>query len=103
MWESAKEHGCQPQAQEAAIANTIPQTATVPRTNGPKFTPTFDGAPQWAPIAGTSMSYVRNSSEPIIQTGPGAYYAVVAKSSVGRPQVTDFVNWLKEESKKEPR
>jgi LysR family glycine cleavage system transcriptional activator len=30
-----------------------------------------------------------------------AYYAVVSKSSSGRPEVTDFVNWLKEESKKE--
>ena len=32
-----------------------------------------------------------------------AYYAVVSKTSAGRPQVADFVNWLKEESKKEPR
>ena len=32
-----------------------------------------------------------------------AYYAVVAKASAGRPEVADFVNWLKEESKKEPR
>ena len=31
------------------------------------------------------------------------YYAVVSKNSAGRPQVTDFVNWLKEEAKKEPR
>ena len=31
------------------------------------------------------------------------YYAVLSKNSAGRPEVTDFVNWLKEESKKEPR
>ena len=31
------------------------------------------------------------------------YYAVVSKNSAGRPEVTDFVNWLKEEAKKEPR
>jgi len=32
-----------------------------------------------------------------------AYYAIVSKNSEGRPEVTAFVNWLKEESKKEPR
>ena len=39
-----------PQAQEAVIANSIPQTATVPLRNGPTFAPSFDGAPQFAPI-----------------------------------------------------
>ena len=39
-----------PQAQEAVISNSIPQTATVPLKNGPKFTPSFDGPPQFAPI-----------------------------------------------------
>ena len=41
-----------PQAQEAVIENSIPQTATVPLKNGPTFTPSFDGPPQFAPIAG---------------------------------------------------
>ena len=36
-----------PQAQEAVIENSIPQTATVPLKNGPKFTPQFDGPPQF--------------------------------------------------------
>jgi hypothetical protein len=67
-----------PQAQAAVIENSIPQTATVPRKNGPTFTPNFDGPPQYSPIAGTTMSYVANSSEPIIQVAPNAYYAVVA-------------------------
>ena len=67
-----------PQAQEAVISNSIPQTATVPLKNGPSFTPSFDGAPQLAPIAGTSMSYVVNASEPLIQVAPDAHYAVVA-------------------------
>src|SRR5262245_58354854 len=40
-----------PQAQEAVIENSIPQTATVPRVNGPTFSPTFDGPPQWLPIS----------------------------------------------------
>ena len=32
-----------------------------------------------------------------------AYYAVVSKNSAGRPEVADFVAWLQEEAKKEPR
>ena len=47
-----------PQAQEAVIENSIPQTATVPLKNGPKFTPNFDGPPQFAPVAGTPLTYV---------------------------------------------
>ena len=67
-----------PQAQEAVIANSIPQTATVPLKNGPKFTPNFDGPPQYAPVPGTPLSYVVNSSVPVIQVSPNAYYAVTA-------------------------
>ncbi|MBO3707828.1 MAG: hypothetical protein J5X21_15715 [Candidatus Accumulibacter sp.] len=67
-----------PQAQEALIANAIPQTAAVPLRNGPTFTPSFDGAPQWRPIAGTPLQYVVNAATPIIQVGPNAYYAVQA-------------------------
>ena len=37
-----------PQAQEAVIENSIPQTATVPLRNGPKFTPNFDGPPRYS-------------------------------------------------------
>ena len=77
-----------PQAQAAAIENTIPQTATVPRTGGPTFTPNFDGPPQYAPIAGTTMSYVVNSSEPLIQVAPNAYYAVVAGVWFAAAQLT---------------
>ena len=32
-----------------------------------------------------------------------AYYAIVSKNSTDRPEVADFVSWLREESKKEPR
>ena len=77
-----------PQAQEAVISNSIPQTATVPLRNGPKFTPSFDGPPQFAPIPGTSLSYVINSSEPVIQVTPSAYYAVVAGVWFTAPQIT---------------
>ena len=67
-----------PEAQEAVIANTIPQTATVPLKNGPKFTPTFDGPPQYSQIPSTSLTYVVNSSVPLIQVSPTSYYAVNA-------------------------
>ncbi|MCE2969059.1 MAG: hypothetical protein LW847_02320, partial [Burkholderiales bacterium] len=65
-----------PQAQEAAIANSIPQTAAISRTSGPQFTPSFDGAPQWRPVTGTALQYVVNSKVPIIQVTPTSYYAV---------------------------
>lgn len=66
-----------PQAQEALISNSIPQTATVPLQGGPKFTPSFDGPPQYSPIPGTPLSYVANSSVPLIRADAG-YYAVTA-------------------------
>ena len=65
-----------PQAQQALIANSIPQTATVPRSNGPKFTPSFDGAPQWQPIGGTTLSYAANSATPLIRVDANSYFAV---------------------------
>jgi hypothetical protein len=77
-----------PQAQEAAISNSIPQTATIPLTKGPTFTPNFDGPPQYLPIDGTSLSYVTNSSEPVIQVAPDAYFAVVAGVWFTSAQVT---------------
>jgi hypothetical protein len=73
------------QAQEAVIENSIPQTATVPRMNGPTFVPTFDGAPQYKPIVGTPqykpivgtpLSYVVNTPYPIIAVDPSTLYAV---------------------------
>ena len=67
-----------PQAQEAVITNSIPQTATVPRVNGPTFTPSFDGPPQLRPIAGTPLYYVANSPTPIINVSANVYYALRA-------------------------
>ena len=64
------------QAQEAVIANSIPQTAAVSLADGPKFTPVFDGIPQWQPVAGTPLQYVINSKVPVIQVNPSSYYAV---------------------------
>ncbi len=65
-----------PQAQEALIANSIPQDATVSRTNGPKFTPSFDGPPEWSAIPDTPMQYVINSRVPVIEVNPSSFYAV---------------------------
>ncbi|WP_291993900.1 carbohydrate-binding family V/XII [Candidatus Accumulibacter sp. ACC003] len=67
-----------PQAQEALIANSIPQTAAMPLAKGPKFTPVFDGAPQFRPIDGTPLRYVSNAEVPIIAVAPNNYYAVEA-------------------------
>lgn len=67
-----------PQAQETLIANSIPHTATVPLSNGPKFTPVFDGAPRFRPIDGTPLQYVSNAEVPIIEVTAGSYYAVQA-------------------------
>ena len=67
-----------PQARAAAAANAIPQTATVPRKDGPTFAAKFDGPPQFADIPGTALAYAVNAGVPVIRTAPGAYYAVKA-------------------------
>ncbi|HEY6353006.1 MAG TPA: carbohydrate-binding family V/XII, partial [Burkholderiaceae bacterium] len=67
-----------PQAQEAVIANSVPTTATLPRTNGPTFVPKFDGAPQYSPIPDTPLSYTANSAVPIIEVNPSSFFAVSA-------------------------
>ncbi len=77
-----------PQAQQALNENSIAQTAQVPRRNGPKFAPKFDGAPQYGPIAGTSLKYVINASAPVIQVATDAYYAVRAGVWFTATQVT---------------
>jgi len=68
--------GGTPQASEAAIANQIPQTATVQRDIQP--TPVvFDGGkPQWKPIDGTPLQYAFNTGPPLILIDPKTYYMV---------------------------
>jgi len=66
-----------PQAQEAVIQNSIPQTATVQR-NGPTFSPVFDGSPQFRSVSGTPLQYVVNSPTPIIRIDANTYYALRA-------------------------
>jgi hypothetical protein len=65
-----------PQAKEAVIANSIPQTALIPREGGPKFTPVIDGSPQLRPIEGTSLQYVWNSPDAVIEVNPANFYAL---------------------------
>ena len=77
-----------PQAQEALISNSIPQTATVPLKNGPSFTPSFDGPPQYSQVQGTSLTYVVNSSVPLIRVDGSGYYAVTAGVWFTAPDVT---------------
>ena len=67
-----------PQAKEALIANTIPQTASVKRVGGPSFTPVVDGTPKWRDIVATPMRYVVNSETPIIKVPDGSLYALSA-------------------------
>jgi len=64
------------QAQEALIANGIPQTTKVDRhqaTMDPP--PQYDGAPQFKPVEGTSLQYAVNTPTPVIQTDAKAWYA----------------------------
>jgi len=64
-----------PQAQEAVIANSIPQTATVTRSQA-TFTATYDGVPQWRPVSGTPLVYAANSPTPIIRVDAKTYYSL---------------------------
>ncbi len=64
-----------PQAQEAVIANEIPETATVYRAKA-KFTPVISGAPEFTAIADTPLLYVVNSPTPIIMVSPTQWYAL---------------------------
>ncbi|WP_164738583.1 carbohydrate-binding family V/XII [Aquabacter cavernae] len=65
-----------PQAKEAAIAATIPQTSTVQR-NATTSVTYSGGAPQFAPIEGTALKYAVNTPNPVIMVGPESYYVAV--------------------------
>jgi len=83
------------QAREAAIANQIPQTATVQRSQA-KLDVKYDGQPQFQPIEGTGMEYAINTSAEVIHAA-GRYYAVqhgvwfVADSALGPWAVADMI------------
>jgi len=61
------------EAQDALLDLQIPQTTAVQR-NQATFTATYDGAPQFTDIAGTSVSYATNTASKVLRVG-GAYYA----------------------------
>jgi hypothetical protein len=64
-----------PQASEAVIANSIPQTATVQR-NEAKLDVTYDGPPAFKPIIGTALQYAVNTHAPVIEVNSHNYYSV---------------------------
>jgi len=82
------------QAKEAVIANEIPQTATINRSEA-KLDVAYDGTPQFKPIAGTNMEYATNTSFEVIHAG--RYYAVhdgvwfVADAPTGVWIVADYI------------
>ncbi len=63
-----------PEAQEAVIANTIPQTAAVQRDQASLHV-SYYGAPNFIPVVGTSLLYAPNSATPVIMVAPNNYYA----------------------------
>ena len=67
-----------PQAQEAVIANSIPQTATVQRDQAALAVDYAGGQPNFTPIDGTPLSYAANTATPVIMVGPNSYYACQA-------------------------
>jgi len=85
-----------PQAQEALIANSIPQTATITRSEA-KLSVAYEGDPVFEPISGTTLEYARNTSAAVIRVDKTMYYAVEAgvwfKSATpnGPWEVTDSV------------
>ena len=64
-----------PAAQEAVIANSIPQTAEVNREEA-KFEANYDGEPQFQAVPDTSLQYAANTPTPVIRVDPTSYYAV---------------------------
>jgi hypothetical protein len=63
-----------PQAREAMVASTIPQTASVDRSKA-KLTVNYEGNPAFAPIPETSLQYATNTATPVIMVNASTYYA----------------------------
>jgi len=66
-----------PEAKEALIANSIPQTATITRSEA-KLTVQYDGEATFLPIQGTAMSYANNTRASVIKVSDNNYYGVEA-------------------------
>lgn len=65
------------ESKEALIANSIPQTATITRSEA-KLTVQYDGEATFIPIQGTSMQYAKNTSAAVIKLSDNNYYCVEA-------------------------
>ena len=84
-----------PQAEEALADAQVPQVAAVKRS-GARLEVTYDGAPQWAEIEGTSIEYAKNSAVKVLRIA-GKYYACeqgiwyVADAATGPWKVADSV------------
>ena len=63
------------QAQDAAIGNSIPQTAVVSRST-PNLQVTYQGPPQFQPISGTQLLSAVNTATPVIEVDPSTFFAV---------------------------
>jgi len=66
-----------PESKEAVIANSIPQTATITRSEA-KLTVQYDGDAKFAPVEGTPLSYATNTSAAVIKVSESSYYSVEA-------------------------
>ncbi len=83
------------QAREAVVANQIPQTATVKRSEA-KLDVHYGGPPQFKPIEDTSLEYAINTGSEVIHA-EGRYYAIehgvwfVADSPIGPWLVADMI------------
>ena len=62
-----------PQAREAVLDNTIPQTAAIDRDDA-SFSVDYDGAPDFAPIEEISVEYAQNTAAAVFRYG-NLYYA----------------------------
>ncbi len=62
-------------AKEALIANSIPQTATITRSEA-QLEVQYDGDPQFKNIEGTELQYAFNTATPVIRVADDNYYAV---------------------------
>jgi hypothetical protein len=86
-----------PEAKEAVIASTIPQTATIERSKATLSVAYGGGKPQFQPIPSTGLAYAVNTSTPVIEVGAHDYYAVsngvwfVAPTPTGPWHVADAV------------
>jgi hypothetical protein len=63
-----------PQAEEARIENSIPQTETLSRTTTKADSVEIDGPAKVLPLELTGLQYVSNASRPLIEVTPTSWY-----------------------------